>query len=628
MAITMHGPATGEGIENGGTLRDMTAEASSETPRPQVFGGYVLVKALGRGAMGDVHLARPTDTERGIPSPVVVKRLHGELANRKGFVSRFKHEAAVAVAVDSPHVARVWDVGAVADTLYICMDYVAGWPLSRVLDAILESGHHASIASVVDLIAGGLAGLHALHTAVDPKTKKPLEIVHRDLSPKNLMVGEDGVMRLIDLGLGKSNAQDWRTRTGVVMGSVGYMPPEQARGERVDARADVYAMGVVAFEMLALRNFIKRGPLPKMMESSMAPAFVPPSRFRPDVPPGLDGVIEKALRGDRDARYESAQAFLDDLRKVVPPTDARGGMRSLLEDLFGSTRQEREEEIRALLMLPVEGDEFDLRPTRVFGLRDGVLPPDLMPTEHRPNPSQPMAAARPTAVDVIAVTRVPEGTQATQLSTSIEPAVAPPTRVIPRDRPMNTGSSSSIVSVSGDTMWPRPQKRTVSIGVLAASVASATAIGAIVAVLVVRALDERDPVVHAPATTAAAVAAPPRPSVTENPAPPPPPRTAPPVERAEEVATRAPPPRTRKKVKASPEPSPPPAAPAVTVESLNARLAALSARLQKLKANASDDKRKAISELQRDITVARSSTDLERKREDWENLSARARTLK
>ncbi|MEQ8983427.1 MAG: serine/threonine-protein kinase, partial [Deltaproteobacteria bacterium] len=362
----------------------MTAGASEETPRPQIFGGYVLVKALGRGAMGDVHLARPTDTGRGIPSPVVVKRLHGELANRKGFVSRFKHEAAVAVAVDSPHVARVYDVGAVGETLYICMDYVAGWPLSAVLDAILDSGHHASVASVADLIAGGLAGLHALHTAVDPKSKKPLEIVHRDLSPKNLMVGEDGLMRLIDLGLGKSNAQSWRTRTGVVMGSVGYMPPEQARGERVDARADVYAMGVVAFEMLALRNFIKRGPLPAMMKASTAPTFVPPSRYRPDVPPGLDAVIEKALRIDRDERYPTAQAFLEDLRSVVPPSDARGGMRSLLEDLFGSTRQQREEEIRALMMLPVEGESFDVRPTRVFGMRDGILPPELVPTEHRP----------------------------------------------------------------------------------------------------------------------------------------------------------------------------------------------------------------------------------------------------
>ncbi len=603
----------------------MTAEASGETPRPQVFGGYVLVKALGRGAMGDVHLARPTDIDRGIPSPVVVKRLHGELANRKGFVSRFRHEAAVAVAVDSPHVARVWDVGAVGETLYICMDYVAGWPLSRVLDAILESGHHASIASVVDLIAGGLAGLHALHTAVDPKSKKPLEIVHRDLSPKNLMVGEDGVMRLIDLGLGKSNAQDWRTRTGVVMGSVGYMPPEQARGERVDARADVYAMGVVAFEMLALRNFIKRGPLPKMMEASMGPAFVPPSRFRPDIPPGLDGVIEKALRADRDARYESAKAFLDDLRQVVPPTDARGGMQSLLEDLFGSTRQEREEEIRALMMLPVEGEEFDVRPTRVFVMREGVLPPDLQPTEHRPNPSRPMSAASPTAVDVVPVTQIPEGTQATELS-SFDPSVAPNTRVVARDRPMmNTGSSPSIVSVSGDTVWPRPKKRSVSLGVLGAAVAIATALGAIVAVLVVRALDEREAVVHTPPAKRTAVATTPRPSVTEVPAPP----TAP-VEEVERTAPppseTKPPPRGRRKPKPPPETKPAPPPP-VTVESVNRQLAALSARLQKLKADASPDKRRAIFELQRDITVARSSTDLDRKRDDLAKLRTRARAL-
>ncbi|MEQ8272913.1 MAG: serine/threonine-protein kinase [Deltaproteobacteria bacterium] len=597
----------------------MTAGASEETPRPQIFGGYVLVKALGRGAMGDVHLARPTDTGRGIPSPVVVKRLHGELANRKGFVSRFKHEAAVAVAVDSPHVARVYDVGAVGETLYICMDYVAGWPLSAVLDAILDSGHHASVASVADLIAGGLAGLHALHTAVDPKSKKPLEIVHRDLSPKNLMVGEDGLMRLIDLGLGKSNAQSWRTRTGVVMGSVGYMPPEQARGERVDARADVYAMGVVAFEMLALRNFIKRGPLPAMMKASTAPTFVPPSRYRPDVPPGLDAVIEKALRIDRDERYPTAQAFLEDLRSVVPPSDARGGMRSLLEDLFGSTRQQREEEIRALMMLPVEGESFDVRPTRVFGMRDGILPPELVPTEHRPNPSRPLPAAREPTVGAVPVTQIPEGTAATELA-SIDPSLAPDTRVLVKDRPMTT-STSSIVSIKGDTHWAPPKKRSVSVGVFAAGLGIATAVGAIVAVIAVRALEE--PVVHAPTSPRRAVVSTPRPSVAELPAPPPP--TEP--ERVAPVEVAAPPPRSRR-TRTKPPPEKKVAAPTPdTIERLDARLTALKGRVQKMRSGAPKAKQAELLQLLRDITVAQSSNELEQKRADLARLTRRAKAL-
>lgn len=348
------------------------ARLAPDDPRP--FGAYVLLKALGRGAMGDVHLARPYNPNRGIPTPVVVKRLHGELAKKKGFVARFTHEAEVAVNVESKHVAKVYDAGSVGDTLYITMEYVTGWPLSKVLDAILKSGRHASIASVVDSIAGALEGLQALHTATD-NSGNPLGVVHRDISPKNLMIGEDGLIHIIDLGLGKSNLQDWKTRTGVVMGSVGYMPPEQVSGDHVDARADVYAMGVVAFEMLALRNYIKRGPLPQMMAASQNPKFSKPSEFRPDVPSGLDDVIKRALEPTKEARFQSAGEFLKGLRTIVPASHTTGGMRALIDELFGDTKAEREREIEALLALPLpHEDPQDNEPTRVFVQRAGVRP--------------------------------------------------------------------------------------------------------------------------------------------------------------------------------------------------------------------------------------------------------------
>ena len=197
------------------------------------------------------------------------------------------------------------------------------------------------------------------------------------------MVREDGRLVLIDLGLGKSNVQEWKTRTGVVMGSVGYMPPEQARGEHVDACADVYAMGVVAFEMFALRNYIKRGPIPKMMEASMNPKFMKPSEFRPDVPSGLDDVIRKAVQPNKKKRFQSAAEFLKAVREVVPKQHTEGGMEALLEELFGASKRERRREIRGLLAheLPAEayaGQEA----TQVFVLADGVLPPDQQPTKY------------------------------------------------------------------------------------------------------------------------------------------------------------------------------------------------------------------------------------------------------
>ncbi len=327
--------------------------------------------------MGDVHLAKPYNPRRGIPTPIVIKRLHGELASNEDFVRRFKHEAEIAVSVDSRSVAKVYDVGQVGETLYIAMEFVAGWPTSRFIEAVVQSGRHASISAIIDLLAGGLLGLEALHTARDVRTGKPLGIVHRDISPKNLMTGEDGLMRLIDLGLGKSNVQDWKTRTGVVMGSVGYMPPEQVTAERVDHRADLYAMGAVLFELLALRHYIPRAPIPVMLRNSVAPSFEPPSKFRPDVPPALDAVVKKSLSLEPADRYQSAREFLDAVRAVVPERRSAGGMSVLINELFGSQLPERRAEHAQLLALPLpeqpdEGPEPER--TIVFVQASGVAP--------------------------------------------------------------------------------------------------------------------------------------------------------------------------------------------------------------------------------------------------------------
>jgi serine/threonine-protein kinase len=510
---------------------------------PKIFGAYLLLKALGRGAMGDVWLARPLNPDRGIPAPIVVKRLHGELANRKGFVSRFQHEASIAVSVDSLHVAKVFDVGAVAETLYITMEYVPGWPLSKVLDAILKSGRHASIASVIDLIAGGLEGLVQLHTAKDPEGK-PLGIVHRDISPKNLMVGEDGRMRLIDLGLGKSNVQDWKTRTGVVMGSVGYMPPEQARGERVDARADLYSIAVVCFEMLALRNYVKRGTLTAMMEASASPTFMKPSEFRPDVPPGLDSVLQRALAPDRENRYQTAKQFLSSLRQVVPPSHTEGGMVALLDELFGATRQEREEEITTLLALPVP-DATDAEPTKVFVMRAGVLPPDQQPTKFVPKD---------------------------------EPTLLPTVRRGPRLHEAPTTIPPSFMS-SHTIHAPRAG---VSIPVLIMAVCVAAVVGGVVAVLLADRLSPAPQVLIEAEPEPLPVL---RPQVesAEAPAPPPPVVPPPPA-----IQKKRPPARVERVAVDTPVPKEEPP----SNETLDRELDTLRARANALKKETSDEARK------------------------------------
>lgn len=343
---------------------------------PRRFGEFVLLERLGRGATGEVHLARRLDASKEL-SPVVIKTLHAELTRDEQFVKRFRHEAALAVRVRSPYVATVFAAGAVGEALYIAMEYVEGTPLSRLMFD-LHANRPAPLEAAAGLVATALQGLETLHSATDDR-RRPLGIVHRDISPKNLIAGVDGRVRLIDLGLGKSAVQDWKTRTGVVMGSVGYMAPEQIRAEMVDHRADLYAIGIVLFELLTGRAYIPRGPLPAMIAASIAPPFVPPSSIRPEIPRALDDIVRRAIALPPADRYSSAGDFLHALHRAVP-TDASPS-REFLRALCGDEIEDRRSRIEQLLTTPIHpaDEEQGSLTTTVFARRDdATLPPTVI----------------------------------------------------------------------------------------------------------------------------------------------------------------------------------------------------------------------------------------------------------
>lgn len=288
---------------------------------PSAFGPYVLLKQLGTGGGGDVYLAKPRSAQRGVPPAVVIKRLHGNLAQESNFVKRFRHESEIAVSVQSPHIVRCYDAGIVGETFYIAMEYVAGWTLGRMIKEAKKAERAPSLHSVGDIIGGALMGLDALHGAKDPKTGEALSIIHRDIAPKNIMVGEDGVTRLIDLGIGKSSIQDWKTGTGVIMGSPGYMAPEQVAGQKIDHRVDIYAMGIVLWEFLTLRAYFERATFAALLRAQHKPVFTPPSQIVPGLPTALDEVCARALQVDRENRYSTATEMLHAVRAAIPPRE-------------------------------------------------------------------------------------------------------------------------------------------------------------------------------------------------------------------------------------------------------------------------------------------------------------------
>jgi serine/threonine-protein kinase len=168
---------------------------------PARFGPYVLLEKLGEGAQGDVHVARRAEGGRGL---FVLKRLTPRFSDNDDFVRRFRHEAVIATSVDSPHVVKIFDVGRVGDRLYLVMELVSGWPLSQVIGELRKRRLKAPIDVAVEVVLGALSGLGAMHRALAPDGSS-LGIVHRDAAPKNLMLSSGGVVKVIDLGLGRSN---------------------------------------------------------------------------------------------------------------------------------------------------------------------------------------------------------------------------------------------------------------------------------------------------------------------------------------------------------------------------------------------------------------------------------------
>lgn len=340
--------------------------------------------------MGDVHLARPFDLLGGLPTPLVVKRLHSELAERAEFVRRFRHEAEMAIAVDDPCVARLYDVGSVGTSLYLALEYVPGWPVSKVLADLWEFGQAPPTGFAVRIICDALQGLAALHSASDRKTGEVLGAVHRDLSPRNLIVRADGRAQLIDFGLGKSKLKDWKTRTGAVLGSHGYMAPEQVLAGAVDQRTDVYAAAAILFELLTLRPYIERGSIPEMLTRQSKPTFVAPTSLRKELPGALDGVLAKALSIDADQRYESASDFRRALLAAAPEANEPFDPQSPLGARLVADVAASQAEVERI----VDADSPDPEPkvrTAVFVRKAGIAPV----TPEAAAPSPPSEGARP-----------------------------------------------------------------------------------------------------------------------------------------------------------------------------------------------------------------------------------------
>lgn len=286
--------------------------------QPRVFGRYETLFRIAGGGMAEVYAARIVG-EAGFQKIVALKRMLPTLAEDDRFVEMFLDEGRVAANITSPNVVQTLDLGrAEDDSLYLVMELVVGVSHGRLLKNVLSSGVHLDPGVGVEILAQAASGLHDAHEATTPMGD-PLQLIHRDISPQNILIDRAGRTRITDFGVARAMQRSTHTQTGEVKGKMAYFAPEQARAGALDRRVDIFALGIVAWETFAGRRLFKSdNPLQTLAKITQDP--IPTlAQVRPDLPAALSAVIEKALQRDRDNRYQTGRDFARALRAAVPP---------------------------------------------------------------------------------------------------------------------------------------------------------------------------------------------------------------------------------------------------------------------------------------------------------------------
>lgn len=294
---------------------DVTAPPPAEPSGAlQRIGRYEVVQRLGHGGMATVYLGRATGSA-GFERVVAVKVIHPHLAAEPEFVEMFLDEARIAAKIHSPHVAGILDLGEDAGFYYMVMEYIDGETLSALLRQLRPRDERLPLAVALQILADACEGLVAVHNLRDPDGR-PYGLVHRDMSPQNLIINFDGWTKIVDFGLVKATGVR-NSHTGHLRGKLAYMAPEQARGRAVSASTDLFALGVIFWELLTgKRLFAGEGDAETL--DNVIRCEVPPLReLRPDLPPAVEGLLRRALAREPEDRYQSAEEMLTDIRALL-----------------------------------------------------------------------------------------------------------------------------------------------------------------------------------------------------------------------------------------------------------------------------------------------------------------------
>ncbi len=365
--------------------------ASSDAQQPRSVGRYELLFRIASGGMAEVYAGRVSG-EAGFQKLVAVKRMLPQLADDDEFVTMFLDEARVAANISSPNCVSTIDLGRADDgSLYIVMELVVGVTLARILKWSVQNRQPIPVSVAVDLLAQAGHGLHDAHEATTP-LGHPLQIVHRDVSPQNVLVGVDGRVRLTDFGVARAVARMTETVTGRVKGKFAYMAPEQLVAKDVDRRSDVFSLGIVAWELFTgQRLFIGEHPAETMDRVRNMP-ILSVQEVRADVPKQVSDVVGWALERDPSRRCPTARDFEDAIRAAAAHANipmAKEDVVRFVRSAGGDALAKIRDNIKVALSsregvtVPIETPDMQLTPS---GVQSSVK---SMPRVDNPDPTDP-----------------------------------------------------------------------------------------------------------------------------------------------------------------------------------------------------------------------------------------------
>lgn len=282
---------------------------------PSRFGKYLLLEKLGSGGMAELFLAKQTGL-KGFEKVVAIKRILPHLTESSEFVNMFINEAKLAALLNHQNIVQIYDLGNVDEVYFIAMEYIMGRDLRTLAREAVDRKLPLSIGHMLLIVSRISAALDYAHRKKD-LSGRDLNLVHRDISPQNILISYEGEIKLVDFGIAKAATGAQETRTGVLKGKLAYMSPEQAWGKPIDRRSDVFSLGVVLYELLTNTRLFKGRDEISILEKVRKAEIPPPTEINAELSPELEAVILKALAGDVEQRYQSAAEMQLALENII-----------------------------------------------------------------------------------------------------------------------------------------------------------------------------------------------------------------------------------------------------------------------------------------------------------------------